>query len=371
MLKQLNTYYYSFLGMLLYASTAVIFVFYTIFLQNSGLSVPEIGIILGLSYIGVFLSPLLFLKLKFNIKNIQIAFILFGLIHFLMVYEVYNVYYMILILFLYGGIRNTIQTYIDSQTSKTFKEKYGIIRGMGSVGFLLTTFFVGLYYSNLLLEYFVYFITISSIIIGLTMGMKYKNIEFKEEAFDFSIITDNKLYWTFILVYHISLGVLFSFLSIYLIDRSYEMSQLGNIWNISVLSEIIMLFTFVLIANKLSINNFIILAIIMTIIRFLLLYIYPENYVIALGAQVLHLFTFPIFHINTMKTIERLFPNNMKMGLKSYFAIGYGLSLAIGSFLGSYIYGDNLFLYVTGITLISLVLWFIFNKVQLKEEKIK
>jgi PPP family 3-phenylpropionic acid transporter len=269
---------------------------------------------------------------------------------------------MIIILFLYGGIRNTIQTYIDSQTSKTFKEKYGIIRGMGSVGFLLTTFFIGMYYSDSLLQYFVYFITISSIIIGLSMGLKYKDIDFKEEAFDFSIITSNKLYWSFILVYHISLGLLFSFLSIYLIDKGFEISQIGNAWNISVLAEIIMLFTFVLIANKLSINNFIILAILMTMVRFVLLYMYPENYMIVLGAQILHLFTFPIFHINTMKTIEKLFPNNMKMGLKSYFAIGYGLSLAIGSFLGSYLYGENLFLYVTGITFISLILWLFFIK---------
>jgi len=188
------------------------------------------------------------------------------------------------------------------------------------------------------------------------------------ETFNFKLLFDNKLLWCFILVFHISVGMLFSFLSIYLIDNSFNMSEISNLWNVGVIAEIVVFLIFSLFKNKLSEISFISISIIMTIIRFILLYLFPDNYTLLLMAQVLHLFTFGIFHINFLSLFHKIFPNNFKMSIKLYFAIGYGLSFSIGSLLGGYLYSSNIFLYATLISFISFIMWlFLIKQIKLRE----
>jgi len=370
MLKRIDTYYYSLVGLLIFSSISMMFVFFPIFLksfQNYGLD--EIGILLAASYLGTFVTPIVFLKIKYNITKIQISFLLFGVSNFLIVYEGMTFYSLIFVFFIYGLLRNIIQTYLEGQISKIFKEKYSIIRGIGSFGFLLTTLFIGMFYSNELIVYFSYILGFMFLFIGAFIGIKYKKVSFESEEYKLSIITSQKMYWLFIFVYHLGLGIYFSFLSIYLKDNSYSIMDISNAWNISVMAEIFMFFIFIYFKNKMSLLGFIRLSIFLTIIRFGLLNYFPENYSIVLLAQILHMFTFVVFHVNNIELMSKMFPNNFKMGLKTYFSIGYGLSLGLGSLLGGYIYSNEIMLNTAYIITLSLVVWFLFE-IQHKKKKI-
>lgn len=360
--------YYTLLNIATFSTISVVIVFLTILLKKNGFSAQEIGFALSLSYISTFLSPLLFLKLSFNISSIRFFLGVFALNMALIPILSDQFVLLCINLFVLGISRNVFQTYLESSTHIVFKEKYSVIRSFGSLGFLFTTYYIGTFFSFELLDYYTYVLAFILFIYFLLFKIKNKNTKMEPETFNFKLLFDNKLLWVFILVFHISVGILFSFLSIYLIDNSFNMSEISNLWNIGIIAEIVVFLLFSLFKNKLSEVSFISISIIMTIIRFVLLYLFPDNFALLLIAQVLHLFTFGIFHINFLSLFHKIFPNNFKMSIKLYFAIGYGLSFSIGSLMGGYLYSSNIFLYAAIISFISFIIWlFLIKQIKIKE----
>jgi len=251
---------------------------------------------------------------------------------------------------------------VETSTAKIFNERYGYIRGMGSIGFLATAYVIGANFSMDLLINFTYFLSIMYFLFFITFTFKHKNFHIAEEGFKLSLVFKYKLFWSFIFVYHVALGILFTFLTIYLLDNNYEMPMISNIWNISVAAEIIMFFTFAYFKDVLDKYAYVYLSILMTAIRFLILYLYPESIYMVLLGQILHMFTFVVFHMSVMGVLSEIMEENFKMGIKIYFAVGYGISMAIGSYIGGLMYSEDIFLYTAILMLCSVVLWHLFIK---------
>ncbi len=362
LLKDFNTYYYGFFNLLIYSTISIVFVFLAVLLKANGFDNSEIGLFLGVNYIGTFLSPIVFIKYKFNTESVRVFLFMLFLSVLLLAINYNNFWVILLTLFVFGFSRNIIQTYVETSTSKIFEQKYGYIRGVGSFGFLITAFYVGNNFSIELLVNFIYVLAAMYLLLFLTFNFKHKNFEMAPELFKMSLIKNYKYFWTFIFVYHLALGVLFSFLTIYLLDRKYEMDMISNIWNISVVGEILMFFAFNYFRDKLDKYKYVYLSIFMTSLRFLILYVCPESVYIVLIGQLLHMFTFVVFHMSVMGVLGEIMKDNFKMGLKIYFAIGYGISMAIGAYIGGLVYSSDMFLYTLILMLASALLWYVFIK---------
>lgn len=359
--------YYALFNFILYSLIAIMFVFMSVLLKNNGYDEINIGIALSMIYIGTMITPILFVKwLKFNIKVTKI-FIFILIISLLLINPLVEYYYLfILNMFLFGLSRNVIQIHLENKLINEYPNKYGFLRSFGSIGFFITTLLLGMYYTNYNLNMVIYIIIAFMALFLIFEKEGEKKVE-EKESIEFGLISQNLLFWVFIFIFHLSLGFYFSFFSIYLMDFNYEMLNISNAWNISVIGEFIGLLLFVYFRKNITQEMFVILSIIITGIRFLLLDFYPENLYIVLFAQFLHLFTFAIFHINLLEIIKKEFKEHSKMAIKLYFSVGYGASLALGSFLGGFLYSKNIFMILFIINFISLFIFIYWMKKRTKK----
>lgn len=356
MLKSKETYYYSNYNIALYSTVAIVFVFLSIYLQGYNYTTYQIGLLLGMTYLGSLVTPLLFVKfLKADETTTKYMSYFMGLSLIAIPFIVQNYYLLLLDLLLFGITRAVIQTYLDATTIRIFKEKYGIIRGMGSFGFLLIATVIGMNYTSNIVEYSMYLIASGLIIFGYFIKMENTT---DNQMFDFKILTENKLLWFFIFLFHLPLGILFSFLSIFLIENGVQVDNISVVWNISILAEIVGFMTIIFFKDMLSVNKFIVLSIIVTIGRLCLINAYPQTLPVLLFGQSLHIFTYAVFHMNLIKLLEEKFKNNMKMAMKLYGSIGYGLSMCVGAVLGGYIYSQNIF-YISALIMVGALITYI------------
>ncbi len=74
------------------------------------------------------------------------------------------------------------------------------------------------------------------------------------------------------------------------------------------------------------------ISIIITSIRWLLLYLYPSNIYILFISQSLHAFSFALYHTAVITYIFSLYPQK-RLAQQFVLGIGFGLGGAIGAFL--------------------------------------
>ncbi|GAB1465009.1 hypothetical protein MASR2M54_05090 [Aliarcobacter cryaerophilus] len=81
-----------------------------------------------------------------------------------------------------------------------------------------------------------------------------------------------------------------------------------------------------------------------TTLRWLLLYLYPDNLEIVYFTQAIHAFSFALFHSAVVIYLYSLY-DNKKLAQQFMFGVGYGLGGFVGAFLAGATYGEYLFLF--------------------------
>ncbi|SFV64174.1 Probable 3-phenylpropionic acid transporter [hydrothermal vent metagenome] len=317
----------------------------------------EVGIIYASAPFMRFIIPFVFrrfITLDHKVFVISLFLSLISTIMFLGTVENFWLYLFANLLF--GASMGISLPYVETISLHTLsKSRYGKIRLYGSIGFMLTALWLGqVLTSPYQAIYYLISFTLLTAIFG-TMIIYYDQdtkIERTDHQEPFSLIK-YPWFWISIFLMQVSFGGFYNFFTIYETSHGISLEMTSWMWSFGVVCEIIMLYFqgSLLQKNLLTIIQF---AIIITVIRWLILYLYPNSITMIFISQSLHAITFALYHTASISYVFSIYTQK-KLAQQFFLGIAFGLGGSVGALLAGQIYGESMFLIEALIALLSFV----------------
>lgn len=134
-------------------------------------------------------------------------------------------------------------------------------------------------------------------------------------------------------------GPYYTFYSIYMKSHGYSLSQIGGLWALGVIAEVIVFLWMHRLVPKFGLRNLLLASLLLAVVRWLLIGLFPEHLSVMLLAQCLHAATFGIFHAAAIQLIHTYFRGKHQgKGQALYSSLSFGAGGALGSFYSGYVY---------------------------------
>jgi PPP family 3-phenylpropionic acid transporter len=344
-----------------FAIVAIYVIFLPKVLSMVGYSPSEIGMIFAAGPLVRFGLPFLFLKgikLDLTIFNSALVFLLLAAISFFFTLESF---WPLLFSNIALGIgMSLILPYIEViALSLIGKESYGKVRLFGSIGFILVALILVKYLdipTTALL--FLLVVIVSTVFTGYVIAHLDNKKVIEPESIKgkhLNLFAHWPL-WLGLMLMQVSFGPFYNFFTIYETAYGLSLETTVYLWSFGVIAEII-LFYFqgpLLRRNLLKLLEF---SLLVTVIRWLLTYLFPENLIVLYFSQSLHAFSFALFHTAAISYLYEVY-SERKLAQQFFFGISYGLGGFIGAITAGYIYElwpSMLFLYAALIAFAALL----------------
>ena len=321
---------------------------YVIFLpkyfKEIGFSPAQIGIIFAMMPIARFLTPFIYLKKLLTKLDYILALIISTLASFLLLSK--NFYLILAAFFILGAAFAVVFPYIEAIAIEKLKEKYGLSRVFGSIGFMLFGIILSYVSGNLIWLFIILMIltnlTALSFLEDKTIKKSYKPINLLKEW----------KFWAGVILLQISFGGFYNFFTIYNIQHGIKEEYIGWLWAIGVIAEILIFIIGHKFLKKLNPIKWIKISVFLTSIRWFMVYLFAGNLILIALSQIIHAFSFAIFHTSALLYLSQKYENKT-LAQQFYAGIGYGLAAFLGSIISGILYSDKLFLYESLIALLG------------------
>jgi PPP family 3-phenylpropionic acid transporter len=128
---------------------------------------------------------------------------------------------------------------------------------------------------------------------------------------------------------------LYAFYSLYLASLGYGKGEIGVLWAIGVVAEVVWFYSQGRWAHKLSVHGWLIAAALASALRFALIAAFGASLAVLVFAQCLHAVSFAAQHSACIAVVTRHFPGRLRgRGQALYAVLGYGASGVIGGVAG-------------------------------------
>jgi len=350
----LGAYYFFY-----FALVGVYVIFMPKVLLELGYSTVEVGIIYAAAPFMRFLLPFIFrhyLALNTKIYLLSLLFTFIGTVIFINSVESFWLYLLANLLF--GAAMGISLPYIETiALASLSKSHYGKVRLWGSLGFMgialwlgkiLETPYEALYYLSAMAFF--------TFIFGIPLT-KYDTTLHESAQDDASFsLTKYWAFWTSVFLMQVGFGGFYNFFTIYETSYGVSLEMVSWMWSFGVVCEIFMLYFQgpLLQRNLLNILKF---ATLITAIRWMVLYLFPDSIPLTFASQSLHAVSFALYHTAAITYVFSLYTQK-KLAQQFFLGIAFGLGGSVGAILSGQIYGENMFLIEAIITFISfMVLW--------------
>ncbi len=144
-------------------------------------------------------------------------------------------------------------------------------------------------------------------------------------------------------------GPYYTFITIHLEANGYSKSQIGPLWGLGVLAEIGVFLVTSRLLSRFSVRLLMVASLALTALRWALIALFVQHLSVLLFAQLLHAFSFGLFHAVNIHVIHRRFTGPLQArGQALYASVSHGLGGALGSLASGYAWislgPDNTFL---------------------------
>ncbi len=324
-----------------FALIGVYIIFLPKMLLQSGYSAIEVGLIFSASPMMRFLLPFYFRYIKGVHKKhylIALSLSLFASILFFITIKSFIAFFIVNLL--YGASMGVILPYVDTLALQVVSAKYyGRVRLWGSIGFMAIALWLGR-----VLKSPVQSLTYLSLLALFTLISGWLLVGFnnKEKEDSTSSITHPfslKRYWAFWLsafLLQVSFGAFYNFFTIYETANGISLEMTSWLWSFGVLCEIAMLYWqgSLLSGNLLRLIE---LATATTILRWGLLWLYPDSLTMAFLSQSLHAFNFALYYSASIAYVYSLYKEK-RLAQQFFLGITFGLGGSVGAILAGWIY---------------------------------
>ncbi len=320
----------------------------------------QIGIIFSIAPLMRFLTPFLFLKLfELTKKVLHISLFVMGVCLPFLYISIENFLFFGLLNIVFGVATGLVMPYVETYSLVVLKkERYGRARLFGSIGFMLVVLILAKILSdNYIGLHFISFAILASIIFALIISRDSSHFSNEvQEKDDFSL-QKNLALWLSLFLMQVSFGAFYSFFTIYQVDHGVSLETVSYLWSFGVICEIV-LFYFQAKFLKFDLLKIIKFTVAMSVLRWLILYLFPESLTLSYVSQSFHAFSFALYHTATLSFLYIMYKNK-NLAAQFYFGVGFGLGGFIGSLGAGYFYGDHLFLFSALSAFFALVFLFL------------
>jgi PPP family 3-phenylpropionic acid transporter len=350
----LGAYYFFY-----FALVGVYVIFMPKVLIELGYSTIEVGIVYAAAPFMRFLLPFVFkhyidLSPKVYLFSLLLSFV--GTLFFLGTVQSFELYLFANLFF--GASMGISLPYVETiALASLSKTRYGRVRLWGSLGFMGIALWLGkileIPYHAL---YYLSAIALLTLIFGAIL-VKYDTTGHTVAKDDASFSLSR--YWAFwlsVFLMQVGFGGFYNFFTIYETAHGVSLEITSWMWSFGVMCEIFMLYFQgpLLQRNLLNILKF---ATLVTALRWLMLYLFPDSIPLIFASQSLHAISFALYHTAAITYVFSLYTQK-KLAQQFFLGIAFGLGGSAGAILSGKIYGENMFLIEAIITFISfMVLW--------------
>ncbi|MBN2870073.1 MAG: MFS transporter [Campylobacterales bacterium] len=212
------------------------------------------------------------------------------------------------------------------------KERYGRIRLFGSVGFIAVSLVLVEYLSTPYVGIgFLIAMALVTLVFGALIGLRQRHTaasECGEELCRFSV-ADHLPLWIGFFLMQVSFGPFYNFFTIYTTDHGVSLGTTVWLWSFGVIAEIVMFYFQgpLLRGNLLRLLQ---ITAALTALRWLIVALFPSTVPMLYASQVLHAFSFALFHSAAIALLFHLY-SARRLSQQFFFGISYGL----GGFVGA------------------------------------
>ena len=308
-------------------------------------SAVDVGIIYAAAPFMRFLLPFVFrhwvsLTPKVYVLSLLLTFV--GTLLFLNTVE--NFLFYLTANLLFGAAMGISLPYVETMALSTLsKNHYGKVRLWGSLGFMGIALWLGKVLSSPYEAlYYLCAMAFLTLIFGAFL-IKYDQTAHDAVQDDASFsLSKYWAFWASIFLMQVGFGGFYNFFTIYETSHGVSLEMVSWMWSFGVMCEIVMLYFQgpLLQRNLLNILQF---ATLVTALRWLLLYLYPDSVSLTFATQSLHAISFALYHTAAITYVFSLYTQK-KLAQQFFLGIAFGLGGSVGAILSGKIYGEYLFL---------------------------
>lgn len=370
-----------------YAIVGAFLPFWSLYLEDQGFNYQEIGILSSIAIITRFFAPLIWGwiadKSGKRMLLVRIATWMEACI-WLMIFIIPNSFQSVaLLMLIFSFFQNAILAQFEGVTLFWLGEKraelYGKVRKWGSVGFIIGVFGLGTVFEIisismlpvlLLCISFLAFLWSFTIKEPRTAPTAQKQLEPLWPIFKRPVVYSFFLIELILLFSH---APFYSFYSNYLSQAGFSTSQIGLLWSVGVIAEIIMFAYATFFLTRWSWRHLVTLCLLMTGLRWFIVGVFPASLTAQFFAQTIHAFSFGLFHMIAMRVIFQNFSAGQQGRGQALYSTMWGIGVASGSILAGHYWdqigGTSIFIAAAASTLSGLLLVFgLPNKVELQKQ---
>lgn len=353
-----------------FAIIGVYIIFMPKILSTIGYSPMQIGMIFAAVPLVRFIMPFAFVK-KFKLDEkvfiIALFILLFSSISFY--FSLYNFYGLLATNIGLGiGLGLTIPYVEVVSLSHVGKHRYGKIRLFGSLGFILVALVLVKFLdsADVALKYLIFLSVCTVVVAYFITRFLDASIKTQDEQNDINLLKDWQL-WLGLTLMQVSFGAFYNFFTIYETNNGISLDMTVYLWSFGVIAEVLMLFSQgrLLKGNLLIILQFTTFA---TAIRWLLLFLFPQNLPLLFLSQSMHALSFALFHSSAISYLYQLYKHK-SLAQQFFSGITYGFGAFIGALIAGYVYEVSpkyLFLHASVLAFLAFLSIYMWDKKQNK-----
>lgn len=370
-----------------YAIVGAFMPFWSLYLEDQGFNYQEIGILSSIAIVTRFFAPLIWGwiadKSGKRMLLVRIATWMEACIWF-MIFIIPNSFQSVaLLMLIFSFFQNAILAQFEGVTlfwlGGKRAELYGKVRKWGSVGFIIGVFGLGAVFEIMSIS------MLPVLLLGISFLAFLWSFTIKEPTMAPTAqkqleplwpIFKRPVVYSFFLIELILLfshAPFYSFYSNYLSQAGFSTSQIGLLWSVGVIAEIIMFAYATFFLTRWSWRHLVTLCLLMTGLRWFIVGVFPASFMAQFFAQTIHALSFGLFHMIAMRVIFQNFSAGQQGRGQALYSTMWGVGVASGSILAGHYWdqvgGTSIFIAAAALTLLGLLLIFgLPNKVELQKQ---
>ncbi|MDD2383472.1 MAG: MFS transporter [Sulfurospirillaceae bacterium] len=345
--------------------TGVYVIFLPKILQTLHYSTLQIGAIFAMAPLMRFFIPFLFLKKIELTRTVFYIALMGGISAALLFYITIDNFYLFMFPnMLLGASSGLILPYVETYAMEHLqKERFGRARLFGSIGFMLVGIILarhldnytnGLHYLLAGMSFtvlFAYLLTCNESSSPSTNTPLERGLNFSKATF----------LWISLFLMQMSFGAFYNFFTIYETSHGISLEVTSYLWAFGVICEILLFYFQAPLFKTFKLLTLVKIGVLSTMIRWLLLFLFPSSLFVAYATQSLHAFSFALHHTAALSLLYTLYKHR-KLAAQFYYGFSFGLGGFIGALVAGYFYGPYLYLYASCVSALSLGALFLFKE---------
>ena len=334
-----------------FASLGVVVPFWSLYLNSLGFDAKSIGelmaILMGTKIIAPYLWSWIADHTGHSMKIIRIASIA-STVTFLGVFLNSSFWWLVLVMLLFSFFWNATLPQFEANTMNHLGKdthKYSVVRLWGSLGFVFSVILIGSMldkYGYQLVPVSIFILYVLITVFSFLVNDAPQHHPHVEHVSILKILKKPHVIALLAICFlmQMSHGPYYTFYSIYLKEFNYSSNMLGWLWALGVIAEIILFMFMHKLMPKFSPRYLLMIALVLTTLRWLLIGHYVESLWIIIFAQCLHAASFGLYHAVGIELFHRNFKGKLQgRGQALYSAVSFGAGGAVGTLISG-VYWD-------------------------------